>query len=123
MYIVYMKFSLCNILHSIQIYIGRSFLKDCFYCYSLTQRVPEQDMTFFIDAIICQHFLQETYIFLSFVRLETLALHFLCFLDLYDFPFSIGIIFNVLLHFGLRAGKLCCSFFITIFVCIHKFAL
>ena len=42
-------------------------------------------MAFFTDAIICQHFLQETQVLHIFVRLKTLVLFFICFLAFCEF--------------------------------------
>ena len=79
-------------------------------------------MAFFTDAIICQHFLQETQVLHIFVRLKTLVLFFICFLAFYEFQcllykntfvltFIMGISYFVLAWRRLKTIKLKQSMF------------
>ena len=72
---------------------------------------------FFIDVIICQYFLQETYLLLVFVRLKTLVLFFLCFLAFCEFQclfykntfvltFFMGMFYFILIWKGLKTIRL-----------------
>ena len=87
---------------------------------------------FYSKVIICQHFLQETYLLLVFVRLKTLVLFFLCFSPFCEFqcPFHkntfaltylMGMFYFILVWWGLKSIKLKKSlFFPPIF---NKFAI